>query len=125
MPDPTPAMRAEARRCLTLSDDALLAGCEESFFVGGGPGGQHRNKTASGVRLVHRSTGTVVTATERRSQAQNRGAALERLRERLAALAREPKPRRPTRATRGSRERRLETKRREGRKKAQRRGSFD
>lgn len=125
MPEPSPALRAGARRALALPDDALLAECEETFFVGGGPGGQHRNKTASGVRLAHRPTGVVVTATERRSQLQNRGAALERLRERLASLGREPKPRRPTRATRGSRERRLEEKRRTGAKKAHRRGSFE
>src|SRR5919198_768900 len=99
-------VRAEARRAIALDDATLAAACEETFFVGGGPGGQHRNKTASGVRLVHRATGVVVTATERRSQAQNRAAALARLRGRLAALAREPRPRKPTKATRGSKERR-------------------
>jgi protein subunit release factor B len=121
----TPASRAEARRALAMPDEALLAECDESFFVGGGPGGQHRNKTASGVRLVHRATGIVVTATERRSQAQNRGAAVERLRQRLSALAHVPKARRATRPTRGSRERRLEAKRRDGRRKAQRRLPVD
>ena len=125
MPEPSPALRAAARRAAALSDDGLLAECEETFFVGGGPGGQHRNKTATGVRLAHRGTGVVVTATERRSQAQNRGAALERLRERLGQLGREPKVRRPTRATRGSKERRLDAKRRTASKKAHRRGSFD
>ncbi|HTN54342.1 MAG TPA: peptide chain release factor-like protein, partial [Anaeromyxobacter sp.] len=77
-------VRAVARRALALPDDAFLAECEETFFVAGGPGGQHRNKTESGVRLLHRPTGILVTATERRSQLQNRTAALERLRERLA-----------------------------------------
>jgi protein subunit release factor B len=114
--------RRLARRALALPDDALAAECDESFFVGSGPGGQHRNKTESGVRLLHRPTGLVVTATERRSQLQNRGAALERLRERLAALAHVPRTRRPTRPTRGSQERRLAAKKREGRKKALRRG---
>jgi protein subunit release factor B len=117
-----PGAPAAARRALVLSDEALAAECEESFFIGGGPGGQHRNKTESGVRLAHRPTGVVVTATERRSQAQNRAAALERLRARLAALAHVPKARRATRPTRGSKERRLAAKKREGRKKAQRRG---
>jgi protein subunit release factor B len=115
-------IRAAARRALALPDDALLRECEETFFVGGGPGGQHRNKTETAVRLVHAPTGTVVTATERRSQAQNRAAVLERLRERLAALARAPKVRRATRPTRGSRERRLEEKKRRGERKAHRRG---
>ncbi len=118
-----PARRAQALRALQLTDETLLAECEESFFVAGGPGGQHRNKTESGVRLVHPATGVVVTATERRSQAQNRGEAVRRLRERLAALAHRERPRRPTRPTRGSRERRLAEKRRRGERKASRRGS--
>jgi ribosome-associated protein len=117
------ALRAAARRALALPDAALLAECEETFFTAGGPGGQHRNKTESAVRLVHPATGTTVTATERRSQARNRSAALARLRERLAALARRPPPpRKPTRPTRGARERRLTEKRHRGERKAARRG---
>jgi ribosome-associated protein len=115
------ALREAALRALALTDEALLATCDEAFFVGGGPGGQHRNKTASGVRLAHPGTGVIATATERRSQAQNRAAALARLRVRLAALARERRPRRPTARTRGSEERRLAAKRRLGTKKAERR----
>jgi len=115
-------VRAVARRALALPDDAFLAECEETFFVAGGPGGQHRNKTESGVRLLHRPTGILVTATERRSQLQNRTAALERLRERLARLAHRPAPRRPTRPGRGAKERRLADKRRRAERKAGRRG---
>jgi protein subunit release factor B len=113
--------RASARRALALADAALLGECEETFFTGSGPGGQHRNKTESAVRLVHRPTGVAVTATERRSQAQNRGAAVARLRERLAGLARRPKPRHATKPTRGSKERRLAEKKRRGERKASRR----
>jgi protein subunit release factor B len=120
-----PGLRAAARRAAALPAPALLAECEEVFFTAGGPGGQHRNKTESGVRLTHRVTGVTVTATERRSQAQNRSAAMQRLRERLAELAHEPKKRRPTRATRGSKERRLAAKRRAGLRKAERRSNFD
>jgi ribosome-associated protein len=116
----TAAARALARAALAADDEALLAACEETFYVGGGPGGQHRNKTESGVRLRHLPTGIVVTATERRSQLQNRGAALERLRARLAALAHEPKVRRPTKATRGSKERRLSAKKLASRRKRER-----
>ena len=118
----TEELRAAARRALALPEAALLAECEETFFTAGGPGGQHRNKTESGVRLVHPPTGAVVTATERRSQSQNRGEALVRLRARLAALAHREKPRRPTRPTRGARERRLAEKRHRGERKASRRG---
>lgn len=115
-------VRAAARRALALPDAALAGECEETFFTGGGPGGQHRNKSESAVRLVHRPTGAVATATERRSQARNRAAALARLRERLVELARRPKPRKATRPTRGSKERRLADKRRHGERKASRRG---
>ena len=116
-----PHTRREAARARHLDDRALLGECEESFFVAGGPGGQHRNRTASGVRLVHEPTGVVVTATERRSQAQNRATALARLRAQLAQRSRAPKPRVPTRPTRASKRRRLDEKRRHGRKKALRR----
>jgi len=102
-----PALRAAARRAVALPEAALLAECVEEFFVASGPGGQHRNKTESGVRLTHGPTGVTVSATERRSQSQNRGAALARLRERLAVMGVEPKVRRATRPTRGSKERRL------------------
>lgn len=122
LPDPR---REAARRSLRLSDPALLSECREDFFVGGGPGGQHRNKTASAVRLVHGPTGLTVTATERRSQARNRGEALSRLRERLRTLATVPRVRRPTRATAASRERRLAEKRRRGERKASRRAAED
>ncbi len=117
--------RRAARRALALGAAALLAECREEFFVAGGPGGQHRNKAATGVRLAHPPTDVTVTATERRSQARNRAPAVARLRERLAALAREPEVRRPTRPTRASRERRLAAKRAQARKKARRRGAED
>jgi protein subunit release factor A len=115
------ARREAARAALALDDEALLRACEVSTFVGGGPGGQHRNKTASAVRLVHPPTGVTVTATERRSQAQNRTTALERLRAALSVLTRVQRPRRATRPSRGAKERRLEAKKRLGRKKAERR----
>jgi protein subunit release factor B len=118
-------VREAARRAVALPDPALLAECEEAFFTAGGPGGQHRNKTESGVRLVHDPTGVTVTATERRSQAQNRGAALERLRERLRALSFRPKVRRATAPTRGARERRLREKKHRAVRKAARRGGGD
>jgi len=62
-----------------------------------------------------------VTATERRSQLRNRGAALERLRAVLTGLARVRRPRRPTVPSRASKERRIEAKKRTGRRKAERR----
>ena len=67
-----------------LSGDQLLAECTLRTQRRSGPGGQHRNKTSSGVFLTHSPTGIVGEATERRSQADNRGIALQRLRFKLA-----------------------------------------
>ena len=82
------------------------------FFIASGPGGQHRNKVETGVRLTHRPSGISVTATERRSQHANREVAFERMAERLQELQQVSPPRKPTRPTAASRERRLEAKRR-------------
>ncbi len=90
---------------------ALERDSDIRYFVASGPGGQHRNKTETGVRLVHRPTGTTVTATERRSQYANREAAFERLAERLEQAQRVAPPRKPTRPSAASRARRLEAKR--------------
>jgi len=117
------ARREAARAALAQDDDVLLSHCEVDYFVAGGPGGQHRNKTASAVRLVHTPTGLTVTATERRSQSLNRSRALERLRAALKVLSHVPKRRRPTRPSRAAKERRLEAKRRRGQRKASRRDS--
>lgn len=114
----SPVRRQAALAALALDDEALLAACEVDYFIASGPGGQHRNTTASGVRLTHPPTELSVTATERRSQYLNRGMALERLREGLKSLTYVPKVRRPTRPTKGSQRRRIEGKKRTGEKKA-------
>ena len=64
--------------------------CRVDAFRGSGPGGQHRNKTSSAIRVTHTPTGISATGTELRSQMQNRNHALARLRRRLAIELRLP-----------------------------------
>lgn len=98
---------------------------EVDYFCASGPGGQHRNRARTAVRLVHRPSGITVTASERRSQSQNRELAWERL---IAAIRRRnhrPKKRRATRPTRSSVRKRLEGKKRRGEVKRGRRPAQD
>src|SRR5437588_4716763 len=106
-------MREQTTMAETYPTDraSLERDSDIDYFIAGGPGGQHRNKVETGVRLVHRPTGITVTATERRSQQANREAAFERMRARLEELQRVELPRKPTRPTAASRVRRVNEKR--------------
>jgi ribosome-associated protein len=101
--------------------------CEVEYVKAGGPGGQHRNKRETGIRLTHPPSGVVVHATERRQRTQNLELAFERLARRLERLNQPRKPRHPTRIPRAQRRRRLDSKRHRGALKAGRRspGSDD
>jgi len=72
----------------SLADDDLLRDCEMKFLRRSGPGGQHRNKVETAVRLRHLPTGIEAEANERRRQSENRGEALRRLRIKLALAVR-------------------------------------
>jgi hypothetical protein len=50
---------------LTQPDEKLVAACTVETYRASGPGGQHRNKRDSAVRLTHKPTGVVAAATER------------------------------------------------------------
>ncbi len=62
-----------------------VSDCEITTMHCGGKGGQHVNKVETGVRIVHKPTGIVVTCTEERSQVQNKQKAMKRLQSILAA----------------------------------------
>ena len=75
---------------LLASDDALIAQCEVDRYRASGPGGQHRNKTESAVRLRHRATGVSAIGEDSRSQLENKTHAVRRLRAAIALEVREP-----------------------------------
>ncbi len=75
---------------LLAGDDALIAQCEVDRYRASGPGGQHRNKTESAVRLRHRLTGVTAIGEDSRSQAENKVHAVRRLRAAIALEVREP-----------------------------------
>ena len=116
---------------------------EESFVRASGPGGQNVNKVSSAVMLrfdvahspslddwtkarLTRLAGTkmtkdgvlVIKAQESRDQSLNRATALERLVALIAEASVRPKPRRATKPTYASRQRRLEGKARRATVKA-------
>src|SRR5437773_10560903 len=75
---------------LLASDEALIAQSEVDRYRASGPGGQHRNKTGSAVRLRHKLTGTSAIGEDSRSQAENKVHAVRRLRSAIALDVREP-----------------------------------
>ena len=118
---------------ITIDESELT----EDFVRSSGPGGQNVNKLASAVQLrfdarrspslpddvrtrLERLAGRrltrdgviVITAQRHRTQERNRQDALDRLVELIRQAAVPPVPRRATRPTAGSRERRLESKKR-------------
>ncbi len=75
---------------LLASADQLIGQCEVDRYRASGPGGQHRNKTESAVRLRHKLTGISAIGEDSRSQAENKMHAVRRLRSAIALEVREP-----------------------------------
>ena len=69
---------------LAADDGQLLRQCDQHEYRSSGPGGQHRNKVSSAIRLRHRPTGISAHGDDSRSQHQNRALALKRLRMNIA-----------------------------------------
>jgi ribosome-associated protein len=120
---------------IVIPDEEL----EWKFIRSSGPGGQNVNKVASAAQLrfllplnssltaavrnrLRRLAGSkliddgsiLFKSMSERSQEQNRRAALERLEALIRAALVEPKVRKKTRPTKGSKERRIESKKRRG-----------
>ncbi len=115
-----------------------------SYMRAGGPGGQHQNKTESAVQLrynialgelptevAHRlkkiagnrltnSDEIIIESREHRSRSMNVSSALNKLVDLIEQAKIIPKKRKPTRPTRASKERRLETKKYKAEKKQSR-----
>ena len=69
MPTPPP------RKLFTVT----IADCRVDTFRSGGKGGQHQNKTDSGVRIVHEPSGAIGECRETRSQLENKRIAFQRM----------------------------------------------
>ena len=153
-PPPPPRKRTALPSDLRLGNGAFVSpqDLDFNFVRGGGPGGQHVNKTSTKAQLrvllerigglddaakarLREIAGSLVVGAgddealllsdhSTRSQADNRDACLARLKTLVSTAAQRPKVRRKTKPTRASKERRLDTKKREGERKRQRRG-FD
>jgi len=74
---------------LLADDAALLSQCDVDTYKASGPGGQHRNKVSSAVRLRHRLTGISAHGDDSRSQHDNKRLATRRLRMEIACRLRE------------------------------------
>ena len=104
---------------------------EESFILGGGPGGQKTNKTSNVVRLSHEPSGLMVRCGETRSRETNRWLArralaeliLEREHKRKSAArqAAEKVRRQKRRRSRRQKQKMLDDKHAQSAKKAARR----
>ncbi len=118
-------------RSLMVEASVYEEDLEETFILGGGPGGQKTNKTSSVVRLAHAPSGLAVRCGETRSRETNRWLARRMLAEAILAREqgrknaaqqlREKKRRQKRRRSRRQKQHMLADKRQHSEKKALRR----
>ena len=106
----TPATIAKIKE-LMAEASVFEEDIEESFILGGGPGGQKTNKTSNVVRLKHEPSGLNIRFGETRSREDNRWLARRALAE--AILERENK-------RKSARQQAAEKKRRQKRRRSRR-----
>lgn len=106
----TPATIAKIKELMTEAS-VFEEDIEESFILGGGPGGQKTNKTSNVVRLKHEPSGLNIRFGETRSREDNRWLARRALSE--AILERENK-------RKSARRQEAEKKRRQKRRRSRR-----
>jgi len=80
----------DVQEYLAMDDAALLAQCEVHTYKASGPGGQHRNKVSSAVRVRHKPTQITAHGDDSRSQHENKRLAVHRLRMNIALQLRRP-----------------------------------
>jgi protein subunit release factor B len=102
-------MQRRPRKTLFSPDEIRV-----DTFKSSGPGGQHKNKRETAVRVRHLPSGITALATEHRSQARNKELALRRLDVKLRALQKKKKRRIPTSIPRLYKENMVAAKRRRG-----------
>lgn len=62
-----------------LAFSVTVHDCEVQTFRSGGKGGQNQNKRETGVRVIHRPSGSIGESREERSQLQNKQLAFGRM----------------------------------------------